>query len=399
MIAIIRSEVFLGKTASKKIDCAGARATLLQFATIVWLLAAMTTFGADRIGVILNGTCDYVVRPENKTPMYSAHYKFEVSLSGPLWIIAYEDTSAPTNADVLNVKGIASCDGTNIYSVQFQNERAVKKAWGNRFDSVKDQLPRAQAEIYPGSYPPPNPIVLQQLWFAFASSGVFTGSSGKAKPPAFVDLAIFYSTNFECAYYWTNTGATRQITLKSDGRILGRDLNTGQIKYLTKPPYTSGVGFWDRGTNILGVFVPRECEYNEFAPQGAEQNSRGLLKTWAFRCKVTDVRTAVIDQIPTKLPAGRILFTDRRFLKEGYSKVNYISTNAWIATNDSYITSQLLNRPKMSLEEEFAGTLGHPAPHSGATPIRYLMWIVMALPVLYLLGKGLFNKLNKQRKE
>lgn len=357
----------------------------------------MTSFGADKIGVILNGTCDYIVRPENKTPVYSAHYSFEVSLSGGSWLITYEDTSASTNADVLNVKGVASCDGTNIYLVQFQGEGAVKKAWGARYGSVKDELPAAQAEIYPGSYPPPNPIVLQQLWFAFASGGVFSGSSGKAKPPAFVDLAIFYSTNFECTYYWTNNETTRQITLKSDGRIPGRDLNTGALRYLTRPPYTSGVGLWSQITNIAGVFVPREFEYTEFAPQGTSQNSRNQLKTWAFRCTVTDIRATAIGQIAAKLPAGRILMTDRRFLKEGNSKINYISTNGWVAAGDGYVTAQLLNRPKLSLEEEFSRALGRRAPR--ATSVKFVLWLAIALPLCLLLGKGLFDKLKKQKKE
>ena len=368
------------------------------FIVLVFFPAAITAYCNEKTGVILNGTCEYIVRPENMSPSYSAHYSFEVSLLGSSWIVTYEDISALTNSNVLNVRGVASCDGTNIYLVQYQNEIAVKKAWGSRYESIKNELPVAQAEIYPGSYPPPNPSILQQLWFAFASSTTFTGSSGKAKPPAFVDLAIFYSAEFECAYFWSNSVTTRQITLKSDGRIPGRDIATGQMKYLKRSPYTSGVGVWSEVTSIAGVFVGRKFEYAEFAPLAASQNSKDLLKTWAFKCTLTSVRTGAIDQIPTKLPEGRILMTDRRFLASGYSKINYISVTGWIPAENEYVTSQLSNRPLLSLEDEFAHALGsRPAPRT--KPVRYVIWAALALPLCLLLAKGLFDKLKNKKKD
>src|SRR5260370_16500363 len=159
--------------------------------TVALLILVAGASIANGAGVALSGTCDYVIRPENEVPVYSARYNFAVSVSGCSWMISYKDTAAATNADVLIVRSVASCDGTNIYFVEFHGEPAVKKAWGNRYNSVSNEFPRAMAKIYPGYYPPPPGAVHQDLWFAFASSCVLDGSNGRKKPPFLLDPAIF----------------------------------------------------------------------------------------------------------------------------------------------------------------------------------------------------------------
>lgn len=363
---------------------------------VCFVLAANTASGADVIGMVLNGTCDYIVRPGNVKPVYSEHYNFEVTVSGGKWTIVYEVPEASRKPEVLHVRGIASCDGKDIYLVQYQGLEAVKQAWGDRFESVRHELPVAQAEIFPGKYPPPNPIVLQQLWFAFASDEVFSGSSGKAKPPAFVDLAIFYRADFECLYSWKNSETTRQLDLRNDGRMPRRELGTGTFSFRPVPPYTSGVGLWLRNLDIADIFVPQSFEYTEFAPPAGAQTSGGLLKTWAFRCIVTNAHTGAIAPILATLPVGRVLITDRRFIEEGYSKIDYISTNGWISRDDSYVTAQLVNRPKLSLEEEFVRTRRH-APTRTGKPVKFVIWMSIALPLGLLFGKAAFGKMKQNK--
>src|SRR5713101_7359309 len=185
--------------------------------TVALLIVVASSSIANGAEVALSGTCDYVTRPENELPLYSARYNFEVSVSGCSWMISYKDTAAATNADLLIARSVASCDGTNIYFVEFHGEAAVKKAWGDRYNSVSNELPRAMAKIYPGDYPPPQEAVLQKLWFAFASSCVLDGSNGRKKPPFLLDPAIFYDDpEFRCAYYWTTNESQplqRQVTL------------------------------------------------------------------------------------------------------------------------------------------------------------------------------------------
>ena len=109
-----------------------------------------------------------------------------------------------------------SCDGTNVYKVELWSEDEGRKAWGDRYASVKDQLPVATAEIFPGSFPPYE-FVLRDIWFALASGCLTRGSNGVIKGLGGEDLALFYNTNCFLKYYWTNSpteAAARQIVLR-----------------------------------------------------------------------------------------------------------------------------------------------------------------------------------------
>ena len=365
----------------------------------LFLCSAMIAPAADSAGLIMRGTYDYTINPDDPKPRFSARYNFEVTVSSCSWIISYEDLSAATNADILNVKSTASCDGTNIYVVRIQSENAVKKAWGNRFESVKNDLPTATAEIFPGIYPPPDEFVLQKIWFAFASSCVFSSSGGREKPPYGVDLAIFYNnTNFYCDYFWTsneNQTGSRQIILMSDGYTFSRDEKNGELRRVKyAPPYdkgfTNAIGYWSQGRNIAGLFCANEFEFTEFGPKIGARNSADLLRHYTYKCIVTNVRTATIDLIPAKLPDGKILVTDRRFEKEGYSKINYLAPNGWIAADDPFVASRLKNSQKSTLENEAKISLGvlHPDPEWK----RWIIWLLVALPLSLLFLKGLLEK-------
>jgi hypothetical protein len=378
---------------------------MLDFRIIIVICLLVTAHVSEAIGgsaAVFSGTYEYIVHPESASPSFIAHYNFEISLSGCLWIISYEDISALTNTDTLTAKGVASYDGTNIYLVQFQSDQAVKKAWGDRYASVKGSLPIANAEIFPGDYPPPKPFVLQKLWFAFASGCVFNGTSGKAKSPSYADLAIFYNTNNECSYEWitnVNQPDMRQIVIKSDGSILSRNRNTGSVDHFSRPGYdkgyTMGVGVWSQMINLGGFNIPRKFEYSEFAPLASNNNSVGQFKTYTYKCIVTNMSGTEVGQIPAPLVDGSVLVTDRRFIDKGYAKVNYIASNGWIAADDKYITDQLNNRPKMTLDEEVVRALKVPPKHSQS--IRYAIWILLALPSCLLLLWGVFGKqTNKQ---
>jgi len=309
------------------------RATL----AVVYLILAVTSLpGADGAGVILSGNYEYTVYAGSPTPLHSAKYSFEVSVDGRLWIIEYKDTSALTNMDAFT-SAVASCDGTNIYVVQYQKESAVRKAWGDRYDSVKDELPVAMATIYPGDYPPPREFALQNIWLAFASSSLLADARGKAKPPFIADLATCYDNNYNCDVYWitneTHLGS-RELILMADGRIPQEVRINDRVQDVKLPApydkgYTNSVGLWRQLTNIAGVFVPTEFEFSAFAPKPRGRVAEDLMTAYTYRCVVTNIATAPLPSVPTPLPSGRVLVTDRRFAKSEDSRTTYLATRGW----------------------------------------------------------------------
>lgn len=366
------------------------RTNMVTGRLILFSLIAITvsTRGAMGDVGIVQGTYNYIVRPQSQKPPFTASYTFEIAVSGCCWVISYEDLAAKTNADILNSRSVACYDGTNIYLTQFQNPDAVRKAWGDHYEAIKPTLPIAQSEIFPGNYPPPDPPVLQHLWFAFASGCIFSKSSGEAKPPTFVDLAIFYRPAFKSTYFWTtNSGLSkRQITIfNEDGRLLSRDRQTGHVGYMARPRftkgYTSGVGIWTGVTNIGESVFPLSFEYYENAPTAFKGDE--LLKTYSYSCVVTNVVVGNVLNVPVQLPAGMVLVRDRRLLEDGYARLDYIVTNGWAPADDPYITAQLRGRPKWSAEDEVLESMNiHP---SHAQRLKYAALIALGLPACLLL--------------
>jgi hypothetical protein len=375
-----------------------------------WLVAVLVLplvcagLADQQTGVRMQGIYRYVVRPDNPVPVFAAEYNFDVLVSGCSWIIAYEDTSALTNAELLNVRATASCDGTNIYFVQYQSESAVKKAWGNRYDSVKAQLPTIIAKIFPGVYPPPEEFTLQTIWFALAADCVLGPASGRIKPIESVDLAMFYgNTNVYCGYYRTtdqNKPGTHQITLTNDGYFAVRDNRDGKVLRLKgAPPYdkgfVQGIGIWSGTTNVGAVRVSREFEFTAFAPRFGRRDSAEFERTFSFRCIVTNVGPATVGEIPVPLPNGRVLVADRRLANEGWARIDYMATNGWMAVNDDFIAFRAQNSPKSSFESEVLAVLNH--PRSEFKWFRYATWLLLVLP-LGLWALGAFRQKYKQRK-
>lgn len=259
-------------------------------AAVCLVLATLAVSGADEIGMILSGTEAYSVFQGNPTPQYSAKCSFQASAAGRTWIIRYAQTADSRNADPLNAETVASCDGTNIYLLQFQNERAVRKVWGDRYESVKAQLPVAMASIYPGEHPPPQEFALQNIWRAFASSSVLPWTTNETQP------------------------GLRQLILKTDG-------------------VTNGVGLCSQMTNIAGVSVPMVFEFTAFEPP--HRNSAvGRLTASTDRCIVTNVGNAAMPSVPAPLPIGRVLITDHRLDKSKdprYPDSTYLTTTGrWL---------------------------------------------------------------------
>jgi peroxiredoxin len=147
------------------------------------------------------------------------------------------------------------------------------------------------------------------------------GSNGRKTPPFLLDSSIFYDDpEFHCAYYWTTNEhppLQRQVTLKNEGQFIFRDTKDGKVQHVKHaPPYDTGftnaVAIWSNGTDVSGVLVFRDYAYTEFWPKMKGRSSADLLKTFAFKCTVTNVQSAAIVQIPMPLPDGRVLVTDLR---------------------------------------------------------------------------------------
>jgi peroxiredoxin len=303
---------------------------------ICFAFATSSVSGASEPCITLSGTYEYSLYQGRPAPLYSATYDFEASIAGPAWIIKFEETGDSKGDDTMYTKTVASSDGTNIFVIQFPNQRADIKAFGDSYASVKDQLPIAKAIIYPGDYPPSQELHLQNIWRAFASSSVLKDSSGKAKPPFVTDMATFYDIDNYCDYYWTTNAQQpegRQLILKTDSHLFPLMINR-QKKYVRNAPpydqgYTNGVGTWRQATNIARAFVPTDFEFTSFSPKLRGRTAADLVKSATYRCIVTNIAIAPMPSVPTPLPDGEVLVTDRRFDKSEEGRSGYLGSKDW----------------------------------------------------------------------
>src|SRR5262249_49551069 len=125
-----------------------------------------------------------------------------------------------------------------------------------------------------------------------------------------------------------------------------------------------------------------------------------LYRYYTYECVVTNVRAEAIASVPVDLPPGKVLVRDRRFIDEGYAKIDYLGTNQWLAADDPYIKAQLRNRPYFPLESEVLGAYPQSSvqqPHFEITKI--VVWVMVLLPLSLVIGKGLLNQIrnNKER--
>ena len=373
----------------------------LTGAVVLPVTAAFGAMGCTK----LKGVCEYtLLRPVQ--PFYSQRCSFEVSATGGSWVICYEDLAAATNQDLLNVRAVASCDGRNIYFVQFQSEGGNRNAWGAKYESVKGSLPTAIATIYPGTYPPPEQPMLQRLWFALASASVLHPPAGRLKPLECVDLAIFYNNRDFSWDYHVRTDPSlpgqRSMFLTNSGNFIVRDHATGRVSRLRcAPPYDrgflAGLGVWRDSTDDAGVAVPAEFEYTGFDPKYSSGGGPSeLVPGVRYACVVTNTESATIDKLPVPLPAGRVLVIDRRLAKRGWAHLDYVTTNGWLAAEDPFVAFRARNSPRVSLEEEVLGALGLKVAH--ANGLRNCIWVLFALPLGALACRGLLNKLRQDDK-
>jgi hypothetical protein len=384
-----------------KVEGSGRRSCVVDFVMVVALLAISVIGASDPSkGVIVSGSYEYDV-----SERYHRRYDFEISLFGCSWIIAYEDPSALTDSNTLVARSVASCDGTNIYHVQFHSEPAVRKAWGDRYESIRADLPVAVANVFPGTYPPPRDFTLVHLWFAFGSGCVFNGSFGSNRPPSSVDLALFYEDpRFLSEYQWSTIDAkvgSREIAFKNNGYFARRDTGSrGKVVYSRYlPPFQNGFisarGVVSQATNCAGMTLPLKFDFTEFVPDYGVTNFKRLRPIYTYTCSVTNVGLVDGAPIPVALPEGRVDVSDIRFQSRGYAQVNYILTNGWIVdTNDEFLISRLQNSPKVSLEEEIIGLLDL-GRHHGQWK-RYLVWLFLALAICLLIFTGTWRKLKPQ---
>ncbi|MFO1501348.1 MAG: hypothetical protein U1G07_23660 [Verrucomicrobiota bacterium] len=369
----------------------------------VWTQESVCTAGVR--GVNIAGSYDYTVQPDDPNPLFQRRYQFEAFISGRSWVINYEDTAAATNAALLNTRATASCDGTNIYFVQFQSQAAVREAWGERYDSVKKELPVAVAKIYPGGYPPSDEFALQRIWFAVAAGNELKAPHGQVKPAESVDLAVFYSTNFYSHYQWTNfneRATSRELVITNDGHFVFRDQGNGELRNVRRaPPYNNGfvegVAKWSEGLFVEGLYVGKEFEFTGYAPKVGKSGTIGFKRSHLDRCTITNVSGGVIEAIPAALPPGRVLVTDRRFAGEGLAKLDYILTNGWVTADDPLLTRRAQNSPRMTLEAEAVDLLG--IKPAGLGWFRYTIWVLVPLPLGIWAVKGLFGKRNNKKEK
>jgi len=354
---------------------------------------------ADQKAVVLRGTYEFKSKPEVDPPLFAAQINFEVKMSGCSWVIGYTDTAVETNADLVDVSAQASCDGTNIYFLQYKSERGIKKMEGANFDFVKKKIPTAMGDIYVGVIPPPREIYLQNLWLAFASGCVLDSSHGKTKPPIFADLAVFYNPDFTCNYSWSDDGPNRQLMLITDHFVYNRSLASGQVFRTPMPPeyehgFTNGLGYWQQTTNVGGFVVPQQVEFSEYFFAGGTATHVDVRKNYTFTCTVTNIQTMAAGRIPALPPVGRVLVADRRFVQKGYAQLVYTITNGfWVPADSPVVARRMKYTAKLSMEDEALISMGHP---THAVSRKYYVWAMMALPFVFLFGKLILDTVKNK---
>ena len=364
----------------------------------------LTASPGERAAGVVSGVYELSFYPGGKENARSwAKYDFEASLCGCSWAITCDGPMSSSDPSEARVKRTWSSDGTNIYLVEFHTEEGARKAFGDRYASVKDQLEVALAEIFPGTFPPPRGVITD-IWFGLASSCLTSNSNGTIKSLGYADLAVFYTTNFYLNYFWRDPPdepGTREIVLRSDGHFFAWDAASRRIINATyAAPYdrgwTVGVGVYRRWTNMAGIFVPLEFEYTGYSPSLTGEAATDLVRVKVCKCTVSACRAGVAGQIPPPLPMGRVIVTDRRFIPAGYATVNYLAINgAWLAQDDPNLLYLVAHTRKMPLEVE----QGHDLP-SDHRLRRYVIWcLLFLLPLSALALKGLSEKLRTIRKK
>ena len=351
----------------------------------------------DRGTAVVSGAYETSFYPGGQEKGASwSKYDFEATLSGCSWTIACDGPTSSTRAGEPRLKYVQSCDGTNIYLVELQDKEMDRKAWGDRYASVKSQLPVALAETFPGTFPPQGRPI-RDIWFALASSCLTSNLSGTIKSLGSQDLAVFYRTNFYENYFWRDRPdepGAREIVLTNDGHYFAWDAASRKMlnaRYAA--PYdkgwTVGVGVYHRWTNVAGIFVPLDFEYTGYSPSLSGKVASDLLRVKVWKCTVTRFRVGVAEQIPPALPKGNVHVKDRRFIQAGYASVGYAVTNGhWLAENDPHLLNLVAHARRMSLDVE----QGHTLP-SDPRLRKYLIWCLLILPLSAVALKGLFDKL------
>ena len=330
-------------------------------------------------GVALEGVYTYSLLMGASKASWSAAHSFRLEIRGCEWTIEHRDLSSATNKGLASVRGIAACDGANVYTVDYQSGAAARIAWGRDYDSVKDKLPEGLISILPGLYPPPDGPVVQHIWLALASGCALPGARGTTKPLAPVDLALFSDRRFSCGYEWfTNAGGSGlpSLALISDGYTLARS-SKGSI---VRVPFASrlSAGFtntlvnWRQAASINGVLLPMDVECTSFVP-----GATGLFVSFKYRCQVTNASECNMASIPPRLSEGAFAVTDRRFMDQGYASFRYVVTNRWLPMDDANIARLMAHSPKGTLESEVHRNLY--TPQTGKLSLGGALMVVLLL--------------------
>ena len=360
---------------------------------LMTFLSVLPSFAADQ-AVILRGNYAYASYRGNQAPVFTSSRDFTVMLAGCSWIISYTNSSDGT-ARKMNphfLMTVASCDGTNLFIIDY---------------------PAGNAEVWNGTDPCVKDGALRDIWFAFASRGLLSGSEGITKPLFSGDLGIYMRDDYNCRYRWTtkSDGTPESLTLTDDGTYLGRDHLTGRVIHDKFPsPYSAGftlaVGQWASATNIDGTIIPTDFQLAEFSPRANGTNVSDLLKIGGFRCVVTNVTVGDMPKVPGNLPDNASV-GDRRFANIGYAYITYTVTNGiWPSINNSLIQQYLVNAPRFTMEEESLAEMGIKMTGDTTPPDRkqfrqetakWIIWLALIFPAIFFCVRTLKTTNNKNK--
>jgi hypothetical protein len=356
--------------------------------------------------LVLEGIYHYSLLQGSTSPRYVTSAEFRVTRDPACnWLIEYrESLRGGTNAPTLIERTSAGCDGSQIYVLQVHREEVVKTTWGNRFESMRDQLPVGTAEILPGNYPAPNDAILQHLWMAYAFDCALPPPKGVAKPPFVTDLAAFFHPENVCEYRWfaaKGERAARRFELLGNGTQLERDRTTGELSPFTLPSpydrgYRMGEGVW-LAEGKSGSFVfPSEFRFAAFSPRPDGVRADQVFTAYEYTCRITNTTSSDLETVLPRLSGGAVFVRDRRLSQTGAGSLSYAISNEWLTASDDRLLRLLERSPKVSLEQESRQEhFGQPPSGRGSAGTR-VMRVVFSLLLAAPLFGWVFYRLSKR---
>jgi hypothetical protein len=308
-------------------------------------------------------------------------YSFTVSVSGDAWHIQANPTLQPPLDDDLGLpQGYKQTPlGWNL----------IAASNGSEFSKVKNgprSTPEAVYQVQRGAGSAPFGVEreIAALWYAYAShSNLSGGDQGWLVPMERLPLDIFAATTNRVNGHFVLLG--KHPGLPSNVTTFGyaHEIGDGRLGYLNAElKFTNTVFTVTATTNIGALTLPLEAKLHYYAVvnSGGKAESKPSYEIVIETLSITP--SAILPQYPPELSGGFVISDYRYINKNGNGIATVVTKNAWPA--ESLIRS------------ESAGHVGRALRDSEPKNIRFIMLVLLTVPVIFAIVKLLLNRKRKE---